>query len=305
LTFASAEPPAGTRGTGAARHPRQERHIGRYRWVVWHDADPKEDGFDREETGVLLDGKRRVVVSATDHRVELDFARDLTGDRTPEIVFHTWSGGAHGSFVYYVYSLGKSPQCLLVYDKNNLDGWGEDCAYHGDLCFPDFQAKDLNGDGRQEILTWYDGYAYWDCSYGGSARVPIVLAYEDGRYVDVTEKYPLRLRFAVRQSAKLLQAELRDWKTEPLAGDAFSRVVQLYATDLLLEGRETAQRKLLTTLPEKDLAEFHKRRDKVERLLEERKYRYAYPDAYTPNFSRDAMRQWLRGKYGKLPEVED
>ena len=101
---------------------------------------------------------------------------DLNHDGAPDVILETWSGGAHGSQCYYVWSLGRKPRCLLAYDKDDI------CDDHN------FDIVDLDGDGQPEIRSWYDGFAY-TVGQTCSEDLPVVLRYEGGRFVDRTSRY--------------------------------------------------------------------------------------------------------------------
>lgn len=152
--------------------------------VVWHrDPDYGEDTSWCE----LRDHSGRVVVRLQDyfcaplglHETDAQAVTDFDGDGRNEVVLETWSGGAHGSVTYQVWSLGKSPKCLLAWDKGNIydvpDGY-------------DFKFEDLDGDGRLEILSWYDGFCYTIAgAYNG--LTPIVFALRGGVYRDCTQDF--------------------------------------------------------------------------------------------------------------------
>jgi hypothetical protein len=140
--------------------------VGGYSVVKWVNARKEL------ETLFLKDPKGRVVATITENRVGVDGnfwdkhpiqTSDVNRDGVPEILIETWTGGAHGSISYHLWSLGKHPRCLIAYDKNNISD------QH------DFEFVDLDGDGIQEIRTWYDGFAY---TVGGSnwQDLPIVRA---------------------------------------------------------------------------------------------------------------------------------
>lgn len=248
----------------------QVRHIGAYRWVLrdFRDADADTE----HETLIVWDREGRAVFQTAGYQIVLDSIGDITGMGIPDVLFHTWSGSMRGSDVYYIYALGRTPRCLLIYDKGEVDD---------DDTGSDFYRKDLSGDGRREIVSWYDGYTCWDCSVTGSARIPLFFAYRRGRFVDATRLYRRHLRAALRRTDARLSEKLADAGPLPLAGDGFSPVVQWYALDILLEGRRRAARRLLARLPRKDHAEFLRRRATIERVLAARSRRCLYPPAYT------------------------
>jgi hypothetical protein len=257
-----------SREKAPAPRPEWVEQIGRYRLVKWRNPAAKPERLPRE-TLILRDARGRTVARLSDFGANLEYIGDLTGDRTPEVVLYTWTGGAHGSLVYYIYSLGRTPRCLLAYNKGNIDDR------------EDFEPKDLNGDGDQEILSWYDGFAYYHASYGGSARVPLVLGYRNGRYVDVTRYYRRRLRTWLAEAERWLREALARVgpKTLEEEGD-FAAVVQWYAIALLLHDPSVTQREMLRRLPQKDRADFRKYREEIEHKVAHRTNRFYYPRPY-------------------------
>jgi hypothetical protein len=209
----------------------------------------------------------------------LHLVRDLSDDGVLDVVLRAWSGGAHGGFAYYVYSAGQRPRCLLSYYKKYAD----DDPHN----WPGFQPRDLNGAGRKEVISWYDGFAYWNevwdwsASYGGSARVPIVLGFQSGRLVDVTSEYRPWLRRKAAQAKERLLDELHESGGQRLTGDRSQGMIQYYAIARLLYDRSTAQRLVLRLIPKAERSFFLKHCGLIERVLAKRWQRSAYPPAYS------------------------
>ena len=110
----------------------------------------RTEGPGENETLRLYDRRGRVVTTVPDFHARLldnDKVRVTRIGNVPTIVLKTWTGGAHGSDAYFVWSLGRRPRCLLAYDKGNVAG------EH------DFDLADLDGDGMPEVRSWYDGSA--------------------------------------------------------------------------------------------------------------------------------------------------
>jgi hypothetical protein len=136
--------PAALRRPEAAthRHPARPawiKHIGHLRLVKWGDArTPSDPG---PETVIIRDGHGRTVARITGPRVGVKWVGDLTGDGIPAVVLEVWGGATHAGYLYYVYSAGPQPRCLLAYDKEN--------AMEDSDPWPEFEVKDLDGDGRR------------------------------------------------------------------------------------------------------------------------------------------------------------
>ncbi len=87
---------------------------------------------------------------------------DINGDKIPEAVIETYSGGAHCCFGTRIYKLGEEPQLLYQKPESNAGG----------------QFEDLDKDGIQEFITYDDLFAYQYCSYAGSPFVKAILVYD-------------------------------------------------------------------------------------------------------------------------------
>jgi len=215
--------------------------------------------------------------------------QDLTGDGIPDLVLRTWGAGVHGGCVYYIYSAGLRPRCLLAYYKRAAD----DDPDHE----PDFQARDLGGDGRMEIISWYDGFSYggpisdWNSSYASGAHVPLVLGSRRGRYVDVTSEYQWWLQPKLNKAKERFLSDLAEAKDAGLTGGRSQGMVQYYAIAVLLHGPVAARRMVLRILPARYQSVFLKNCGLIEKVLAARWKRYAYPPAYSgaQAFASDAL----------------
>ena len=173
--------------------PDWTRMVNGYKLVHWSNPD------DDRQTMYLFDRKKKLVFTLQDFHVGIDdisahtssyFVRpkavlfDLAGKGKNDLVMSEWSGGAHGSMAYYIWSLGTRPRCLLAYDKNNM--WGSSSAQEE---IQDFHFADLNHDGKKEIISFYDGFSYLEDfgTYGG--MLPFILEYRNGQYRNATPKY--------------------------------------------------------------------------------------------------------------------
>ena len=252
------------------------KQIGQYRIVKW--SRPSTSEHSAAESILIRDRRGREVARITGNYVEIERVTDLTGDGFPDFVVRASKLGAHGPVSYYVFSLGRRPRCLLAYYKKNIDS-GPDS--------PDFEVKDLDGDGRKEILSWYDGFAYWDAggddwssSFGGAARVPVVLGLQSGRYVDVTERFRGRLRARLAAATVRLRRELKQADGNKLRGDAAQAVIECYTIAVLLRGSPAARRMVVSILPKADAAAFLKIERRVRNVVNARRKRCVYPRTY-------------------------
>jgi subtilisin-like proprotein convertase family protein len=119
-----------------------------------------------------------------DHPLKI---RDLDGDGEPEVLVDLYTGGAHCCFYSVVFR----------WDGQRYRGapilWGD----------PGYDLRDLNHDGRPELVTEDDRFAYAFTYYAASVLPMRVLHYDRGRFVDATGEFPA----LVRAEAATLRAE--------------------------------------------------------------------------------------------------
>jgi subtilisin-like proprotein convertase family protein len=104
--------------------------------------------------------------------------RDLDGDGEPEVLLDLYTGGAHCCF-YTV---------ILRYDGRSYRGT---VAFWGD---PGYDLQDLDHDGRPELVTADDRFAYEFTSYAASFLPVQVRTYDHGVVSDVTSRFPALVR---------------------------------------------------------------------------------------------------------------
>jgi hypothetical protein len=100
---------------------------------------------------------------------------DLDADGEPEVVLDLYWGGAHCCTWSEVYRWEPTAK---RYDRVRYV-WGDN----------DYDVRDVDGDGRPELVTWDDRFAYAFTSFAGSSFPVQVLHYEAGRMVDVTRHH--------------------------------------------------------------------------------------------------------------------
>jgi subtilisin-like proprotein convertase family protein len=113
--------------------------------------------------------------------------RDLDGDGEPEVLVDLYTGGAHCC----------SYTVILRYEGDTYRGtvalWGD----------PGYSLQDLDRDGRPELVTADDRFAYAFTFYAASFLPLRVESYDHGTLTDVTSRFPS----LVRAEASSLWAE--------------------------------------------------------------------------------------------------
>jgi hypothetical protein len=101
---------------------------------------------------------------------------DLTGNRRPDMMVTSWSGGAHCCFTHYVFEL--EPKLRLVAKLED-----------GDTDLGHFE--DLDQDGRYFYVT-DEIWSYWPASFAGCVSHKVILKWNMGKFkLDLVRmKYP-------------------------------------------------------------------------------------------------------------------
>ena len=142
--------------------PVLEQHtVGAYDIRLIADTASRERIVDIRQRG-----HRVFAIRAADARLE-QVGKDITGDRVPEVVIQSFSGGAHCCSQATVLSLG--PELSVAGAIDGADG--------------DIDFADLDGDGvlAAKIGDWR--FAYWrDYAFAETPVPEVVLRWQDGRY---------------------------------------------------------------------------------------------------------------------------
>lgn len=151
-----------------------------------------------------------------DHPVSV---RDLDGDGEPEVLVDLFTGGAH--CCYWT--------AILHYDGHTYRGnavlWGD----------PGYELRDLDGNGRLELLTSDDRFAYAFSAYVFSVLPVQVDRYDHGRIVDVTSQYPWLVRREAKQLWRLY-LQTRGEKDADVRGVLAAWLADEYRLGLVSEG---------------------------------------------------------------------
>lgn len=145
--------------------------------------------------------------------------KDVTGDGKKELVFTSYSGGAHCCSHNYVIGLGDPLHFYLDLDTGDNG----------------IKFIDLDHDGKLEIETNEDVFAYWNTSYAASPMPRVVLSLQNGAYkADPKFMYKKPFDAEIKAKAKAVTG----W-----SGSTGPEVAWKYVLDLIYSGNIDLARK--------------------------------------------------------------
>ena len=154
--------------------------------------------------------------------------RDLDADGEPEVILDTYSGGAHCCTSSHVFRYSPAE-----------DGYVERRFDWGNLSYT---IRDLDRDGRPELRSGDDRFAYAFSCYACSFFPPRIFRLEDGGLVDVTREFA----GIVRRDANRLWRQYLRLRRDPESD--LRGLLAAYAADRALLGElEAAWEQLLVS----------------------------------------------------------
>jgi len=151
---------------------------------------------------------------------------DLDGDGEPEVMFDTYSGGAHCCVVQRVYGYTAATDS---YRRTLSQYWGN----------TSYSVVDLDGDGTPELSGADDVFAFSFSSYAASVFPPKILTYRfdtatrKAKVTNVTRRFPAIIR---TDAARLLKV-IRRAKREPQGMNEIQGTIAAYVAEQYLLGK--------------------------------------------------------------------
>ncbi len=191
--------------------------------------------------------------------------RALSSHRASDLFVETFSGGAHCCTTFYVFGLGPRLRTLLVFNARNYDI---------------ITIKDLDHDGRQEIIAGDDSFAYYATSFAKSPSLPFILGYEKGRYRDTTARYrwfvkadQVRAKEKLAHTIRAVTAAQRDNETSE---DIKRGSINVYGDALLLGAAQKTREWIRHRVPAQEWKWFLGAQADIELTVRERVHKIAY-----------------------------
>jgi len=118
----------------------------------------------RDLSGVIQIFQNNSLVYTKDgHKFSVsEIGNDITGDGKPNIVIEHWTGGNSMAFTNFILSLGEQLSPVFIFSGGEL--------------------KDLNGDGKREILEWDETFNNWHACHACSPQLTLIYEFSDGNY---------------------------------------------------------------------------------------------------------------------------
>jgi hypothetical protein len=157
-----------------------------------YEAVPSGKASSGQPTRLSIQKGGRLLLTISDWSITRLECADIGGDKVFDLLVSSYSGGAHCCETLHVWALGEKPQKLLEYPAGNAGG---------------FELRDLDADGRQELLLGDDSFAYFgDLCYACSPdHLPMVVCRTPRGFEDCTRKFPEVLRDALARLADRLK----------------------------------------------------------------------------------------------------
>ncbi|MBU4502324.1 MAG: tetratricopeptide repeat protein [Nanoarchaeota archaeon] len=91
-----------------------------------------------------------------------EIGNDITSDGEPNLVIEEWSGGNVMAYTNFILSLGEQLSPIYIFSGGEL--------------------KDLNGDGKKEIVEYDESFVYWHACHACSPQLNLIYEFSDGNY---------------------------------------------------------------------------------------------------------------------------
>ncbi|MCB0724099.1 MAG: hypothetical protein KDC73_05315 [Ignavibacteriae bacterium] len=174
-----------------------------YRGYEFVSVYSSVEGFGVTVLDIYKDG-RSIFKLDEDLLIESVSFEDLKGNGDSSALILSYTGGAHCCFILY------------VGDVDNGNFIISDTIFLGDSMF---DPRDINGDGKTELVANYVGFAYEFTSFAGSPFPILIYGYKNGKVQMVNEDFRSEVIKDIDEFEKLVK-EYPDYQC-PEAADEY------------------------------------------------------------------------------------
>jgi hypothetical protein len=187
--------------------------------LTWGGYGVRIEGKSEGEQVARIISSGRTRLEVRDWRLEASLV-EVTGKAPKELLLTDYSGGAHCCFTHYLFTQEGGLRNLMY------EEWGDGGIQ---------EVRDLDGDGRAELIT-VGVYSYFaDLSFADSPGVTRVYAYDGIQLYDATRQFSARnLQQMQRYQSAFLEAR-RSGNVSGMKGSAMG-----YWVNALVIGRGAA-----------------------------------------------------------------
>ncbi len=196
----------------------------------------------------------RVAHTVAERRIEMRWCRDITGDRTPELLIEgSTSESPHCCWSYALYSMGPGIKTLLAVASGDQR-----------LAFDDI--RELGHGPAQEIVLHLNlhgafiTHEKW-ASITEWPTLPAILCYREGTYRDCTREHPKELQRQIERAG----GELRSASGRQAADEGSIRrwALTFYGLHVLARAESEGEERLKKLVPESVRRWIERHRDEI------------------------------------------
>jgi hypothetical protein len=161
-------------------------------WVDYDLFEPGQDDIDNDQNlryRITYEKQSPLEDGVLSTHASNIFLKDLDGDRTPEVIVETYSGGAHCCTSFEIYSWQQNKFLTASIGMRNGSGGS---------------FKDIDGNGSQEFLSYDNSFLYTFSSYADSFPPTQIYNLRQGKLVETTRNYPKYLRERLKSFEKAI-----------------------------------------------------------------------------------------------------
>jgi len=179
-------------GAAACVATAQQPPVGRLTCGAY-EAVPSGTASNGQPTRLGIQRNGRLLATVGDWSISRVDCADVDADGTFELLVSTSSGSSRCCETLHVWALGAKPQKLIEYAAGHAAG---------------FALRDLDGDGRQELLVGDDTFAFYGdlCDTCAPGRLPLILCRTERGFEDCTRRFPDELKKALASFTDRLSA---------------------------------------------------------------------------------------------------